>query len=82
MNGKKRELDEGFSQFDNNFDFNSRHAEERFLVDIFKQIRERLRQKYSYSDDEIFAGDSGVHNHEIAMRNRFIKNVAGKIRNS
>lgn len=42
----------------------------------------RFETCWDYSDDEIFAGDSGVHNHEIAMRNRFIKNVAGKIRNS
>ena len=28
-------------------------AEERFLVDIFSQITERLKQKYSYSENEI-----------------------------
>ena len=28
--------------------------EERFLVEIFSQIKERLKQKYSYTDEEIF----------------------------
>src|SRR3990167_4127841 len=30
------------------------NPEERFLVDMFGQITERLKQKYNYSDDEIF----------------------------
>ena len=30
------------------------NPEERFLVDIFSQISERLKQKYNYSDEEIF----------------------------
>jgi hypothetical protein len=42
----------------------------------------RFETCWDYSDDEIFAGDSGVQNHEITMRNRFIKNVVEKIRNS
>jgi len=33
---------------------NSENAEERFLIDIFSQITERLKQKYNYSDEEIF----------------------------
>lgn len=35
------------------FNLNS-NPEERFLVDIFSQITERLKQKYNYSDEEIF----------------------------
>ena len=38
----------------NEFSFNSNNAEERFLVDIFSQITERLKLKYNYSDEEIF----------------------------
>ena len=34
--------------------FNSGNPEERFLVDMFSQIRSRLKQKYNYSDEEIF----------------------------
>ena len=30
------------------------NPEERFLVDMFSKISERLKQKYDYSDDEIF----------------------------
>lgn len=36
------------------FNLDSGNPEERFLVDIFNQITERLRQKYNYSDEEIF----------------------------
>lgn len=36
------------------FNFTSGNPEERFLVDIFSQITERLKQKYNYSDEEIF----------------------------
>jgi len=32
----------------------SSNPEERFLVDMFSQITERLKQKYNYSNDEIF----------------------------
>lgn len=38
----------------NEFSFNSSDAEESFLIDIFSQITERLKQKHNYSDDEIF----------------------------
>ena len=38
----------------NGFNFDTDKREERFLVDIFSQITERLKQKYSYSDEEIF----------------------------
>ena len=34
--------------------FNTENPEERFLVDMFGQITERLKQKYNYSDEEIF----------------------------
>ena len=30
------------------------NPEERFLVDMFGQIKERLKQKYNYSNEEIF----------------------------
>ena len=36
------------------FNLNSENAEERFLIDIFSQITERLKQKYNYSNEEIF----------------------------
>ena len=36
---------------DNGF---SANPEERFLVDIFTQVTERLKQKYNYSGEEIF----------------------------
>jgi len=36
------------------FGLNTGNAEERFLVDIFSQITERLKQKYNYSDTELF----------------------------
>lgn len=36
---------------ENGFSIN---PEERFLVDMFNEISERLKQKYDYSDDEIF----------------------------
>lgn len=35
------------------FTFTS-NPEERFLIDMFSQITDRLKQKYNYSDDEIF----------------------------
>lgn len=38
----------------NGFNLNSNNPEERFLVDMFSQITERLKQKYNYSDEEIF----------------------------
>ena len=38
----------------NNLNFDSSNAEERFLVDMLSQITERLKQKYKYSDEEIF----------------------------
>ena len=38
----------------NSVSFNNPNPEERFLVDIFSQITERLKQKYNYSDQEIF----------------------------
>lgn len=41
------EKKKGLSGFNGN-------PEERFLVDMFSQITERLKQKYSYSDEEIF----------------------------
>ena len=44
----------------NGFNFNSKNPEERFLVDMFSQITDRLKQKYNYSDDEIF----GLWNNE------------------
>ena len=31
------------------------NPEERFLVDIFSQITERLKHKYNYSDNEVFS---------------------------
>ena len=34
--------------------FNTENPEERFLVGMFSQITERLKQKYNYSDKEIF----------------------------
>ena len=34
--------------------FNSGNPEERFLVDMFSQITGRLKQKYNYSDEEVF----------------------------
>ena len=38
----------------NEFNLNIENPEERFLVDIFSQITERLKQKYNYSDEELF----------------------------
>ena len=38
----------------NDTSFNSGNPEEHFLVDIFTQVTERLKQKYNYSDEEIF----------------------------
>lgn len=35
------------------FNFDSGSAEEHFLVDMFSQITERLKQKYNYSDEQI-----------------------------
>lgn len=41
----------------------------------------RFETCWDYSDEEIFAGDSSVLNHEREVRDRFIKNVVEKIRN-
>ncbi|MBI4452786.1 hypothetical protein HY637_05120, partial [Candidatus Woesearchaeota archaeon] len=49
---KKRDL--------NGFDVN---PEEKFLVDMFSQISEKLRQKYNYSNEEIF----GLWNSENSL---------------
>jgi len=38
----------------NEYTFNSEHPEEKFLVEMFSQISERLKQKYNYSDEEIY----------------------------
>lgn len=38
----------------NEFNANSTNPEERFLVDMFSQITSRLKQKYNYSNEEIF----------------------------
>ena len=38
----------------NGVGFNNQNHEERFLVDIFSQISGRLKEKYNYSDTEIF----------------------------
>lgn len=35
------------------FSFNNENQEERFLVDMFSQISERLKQKFNYSEHEI-----------------------------
>lgn len=45
------EFDKKRDGFGLNFD--SKTPEELFLVDMFSQIRERLRQKYSYTEEEI-----------------------------
>lgn len=40
------------------------NPEERFLVDMFSQISERLRQKYNYSDEEIYrmwGAENAIH---------------------
>ena len=37
----------------NSLDLGSHNPEERFLVDMFNQIAERLRQEYNYSSEEI-----------------------------
>ncbi len=42
----------------------------------------RFNTCWEYSDDAIFGGDSGVLKHERPKRDRFIKNVVEKIRNS
>jgi hypothetical protein len=50
----------------------------------FKQkqyYKDRFNQCWEYSDDVIFAGNSGVQKHEVEKRNRFIKNVVEPIRN-
>lgn len=39
----------------NEFNVNSANPEERFLVDMFSQITGRLKQKYNYSNEEIFS---------------------------
>lgn len=36
------------------FNLDSSNPEERFLVEMFGQITERLKQKYNYSSEEIF----------------------------
>src|SRR3989338_4012937 len=36
------------------FNFGGNNAEENFLRDMFSQISERLKQKYNYSEEEIF----------------------------
>ena len=36
------------------FNIDSSNPEERFLVEMFGQITERLKQKYNYSNEEIF----------------------------
>ena len=38
----------------NSFNFDSDNPEERFLVEMFSQITERLKHKYNYSNQEIF----------------------------
>ncbi len=38
---------------DNGANFNTQNPEEHFLVGMFSQITERLKQKYNYSDEEI-----------------------------
>lgn len=38
-----------------NFTRSQANPEERFLVGIFTQVTERLKQKYSYSDEEILS---------------------------
>lgn len=48
MNFAKKGSENGFE-----FDLNS-NPEERFLVGMFSQITGRLKQKYNYSDEEIF----------------------------
>lgn len=40
---------------ENNFNFYTQNPEERFLVEIFGQIKERLKHKYNYSGDEILS---------------------------
>ena len=63
-------------------------VENIFLTSIPSEFQSKAYYKirfetcWDYSDDDIFAGDSCVQNHETAMRNRFIKNVVEKIRNS
>lgn len=42
----------------------------------------RFENCWDYSDDEIFAGDTGVLDHERPGRERFIENVVKKIRNN
>ncbi len=39
---------------DGGFNLNSKITEERFLAEMLSQIRERLKQQYNYSDEEIF----------------------------
>ena len=36
------------------FNFTNQNPEEKFLVEMFSHITERLKQKYNYSDNEIF----------------------------
>ena len=46
-----------------NVNFSSSKAEEKFLVDMFGQITGRLKQKYNYSNEEIF----NIWNNENAL---------------
>src|SRR3989344_2283742 len=41
-------------EFDKKREFGIEGAEEKFLVDMFSQISDRLKQKYNYSDEEVF----------------------------
>lgn len=45
---KKRGINSNF------FNFDSSNPEERFLVDMFGQITDRLKQKYNYSNEDVF----------------------------
>ena len=54
MDFQKKDASEQFSQIPG-----SQNAEERFLVDMFGQITEKLRQKYNYSSQEMMKLWSG-----------------------
>ncbi len=41
-------------EFDKKREFGIEGAEEKFLVSMFSQISGRLKQKYNYSDEEVF----------------------------
>ena len=72
----------------NNIDVIRNKVENIFLSSIPSEYQLKAYYKvrfetcWDYSDDDIFAGDSGVLNHERSKRNRFIKNVVEKIKNS